>query len=796
MIQSTEVLEFSGVRAILRSYLRGPLALEQLQELQSKTDLEEIREELASVGEAMAFLRENTPPALGHLEDPKPLLERLRIAGTCLEPLELRHLAALARASHEVRSFFDPTEFPRLRGRGAAAPNLLPLANRVEGKILPDGFVDSSASPLLKEIRRQSERTRKKIEKALGNFLQAHRKDATLQDAVVSIHNDRYVVPVKAGEKRRIGGIVHGTSSSGASLFIEPLETVPLNNERVELQENEAAEIRRFLVDLTETFRGHQEELWQVRGILAELDLLFARARFGREYDCCLPKLDLERRISLKKARHPLLEKTARAQGQRVVPITLTLQAPKTIMVISGPNSGGKTVVLKTVGLLALMAQAGIPVPAEEAYLPVFDNVGADIGDLQSIEQSLSTFSAHVANIQSMVESAGGRDLILLDEIGASTDPSEGAALAMAILDHFRKCGALTLASTHHTRLKAYGAETPEAVNAGMEFDEVTLRPTYRLLIGLPGKSSGIDIAARLGLEPSIIEQARRLVSSTQSGVSRLLESLHATRQRTESIQKELESRLRAFEEREKSLEQEYLRDRRKQLAALEERLEETLSEYEKRFRVEVDALKRLALPKIDPAARRRASTLERDARRGWEEQVRKELGDAAPSTHIQACPKVGDRVRIRGISTPGEVTTVVEEDKIEVEVGRLRMRVGKGDITEILSGKVAGARARVLSAVSAIHQKPSDSAGVAGPELHVRGLRADEARDVVDKFLDQSVVQGYSEVRVVHGKGTGTLRSVLREMLTGHPHVAEFRTAEPERGGDGVTVVTLRTGG
>ena len=809
-VEINNALEFSGVRQILRVYLTGALSEPVLERLWPGTDPDRIREDLAQAGEAMAYLREESPPSPARLSDPRPLLARLKVKSVALEPLELLHLAGLARLAYRVSRLFDAKRFPRLAAAAGQLPDLRELAQAVEGKILPDGTIDSSAGPALKRIRQQVERTRRRVEKALGDFIQRHQKDKLLQDAVVSIHNDRFVVPIKAGGKRKLGGIVHGTSSSGASVFMEPLETVALNNERVELQEKEWAEIRRLLRAWSDRFRERREELAQATETLGELDLVMAKGRFGREYDCCLPELVIDRdggrekvrRLVLEKARHPLLEKTLRAHGRKPVPVSLELVGPKTLMIISGPNAGGKTVVLKTVGLLALMAQAGMPVPAEQALLPVFDRIRVDIGDQQSIEQSLSTFSAHLANLQSMVTAVTKRDLILLDEVGGSTDPAEGAALAEAVLDYFRQHGALTFATTHHTRLKTYATETAEAVNAGMEFDQETLQPTYRLLVGVPGKSSGIDVSARLGLEPAIVEKARTLVSSTEAEVSRLLESLHAARQKAERLERELEEKQQQLEAREKFLEQEYRRDRRRRLAALEAKLEEALKDYEQRFRAEVEKLRMQAATinaKAVPPPVRKASTLKKEAQTDWQAQVEAELGTADFSAGTEVQAGVGDRVRIRGVTTPGAVTAVSEDDQLEVEVGSFRMRVKRSEIEEVKrveEKRIHTPEFHVEKAVVPEAQPVKSEKGSERPgsELHVRGMYVEEARELVDKFLDCSVLEGHATVAVVHGKGTGALRRALSEMFAAHLHVAAFQSAAPEHGGDGVTVVTLRT--
>ena len=610
----------------------------------------------------------------------------------------------------------------------------------------------------------------------------------------MTIRNERFVLPIRAEEKRHVAGIIHGASSSGATVFLEPLETVPLNNELVELQDREFAEIQRILAEFSARLRERRVDLLTATEVLSRLDLAFAKAEFARSYDCCLPEFAPERGLALQDARHPLLERSLRTQGRKPVPISIELHAPKTLVIVSGPNTGGKTVALKTLGISALMAQAGLPVAASAARLPVFTRVLADIGDQQSIEANLSTFSAHVTNIQAMAEVAEASDLVLLDEIGASTEPNEGAALAIAILEHFRARGPLTFVTTHHSRLKAYAAETPAALNAAMEFDEATLRPTYRLLIGLPGKSSALEIAARLGLETSIVEKARALLHPSDAEAARLLADLHQKKTEFERELDRLKVGERELQSRKEELEKKFEQERRARLRELDGRLDETLRGFEKRWEAALIQLRQQAEAlKVAKKAERKAATLKEEVREEWNAQVLESLGAPPTSEEVYAStePAVGDRVRVEGFSTPARVTAVLDDRHVEVEVGRMHMRAPKQQVRVIspASGRIESPR--TAPAVAA--PQPVTIPGTTEAEINVIGTTAEEARELVDKFLDQSFLEGRFRLRVVHGHGKGILRKALQEMFTTHPHVEKHYPAPPQEGGAGATIVELK---
>jgi len=788
---SQDVLEFPAVLELLGGYLSGPLTAPILDAVEPHTRLDAIRRLLEQAKEAREYLRESPRPGLGSLRDPRPLLEKLRIEGAALAALEILALTEVARAALETQRRFVKCPLARLDEWARSLADFRDLVTELEGKIHPDGSVDSSASPELARIRRAIERLRVEVQAVLERMLRHLSREGVLQDAVVTLRNDRFVIPVRAEEKRRVQGVVHGASSSGATVFLEPMETLPLNNELVELQDREFAEIQRVLGEFSRKLRERRDDLTRATDILSELDLAFAKAEFARQYDACIPEFGAERALELRDARHPLLEKTLRAQGKSPMPLSIELKPPKIMMIVSGPNTGGKTVALKTLGSAVLMAQAGIPVPAAEFKLPVFRRVLADIGDQQSIEANLSTFSAHVQNIQSMAEVAGQNDMVLMDELGTSTEPNEGAALAVAILEHFRERGSMTLVTTHHSRLKAYAAETPEALNAAMEFDELTLQPTYRLLSGLPGKSSALDIAQRLGLETSIVEKARTLLHPADAEAAALIAGLHQQREELEKQTGELAQQRTDQEARQQELEKHLEAEHRQKLKDLDARLEQTLRANEKRWEDMIDQLRRQLEaakgPKSSKGLERKVAALKRDVREEWNTQVLESIGGAAPATVEPAADKplaVGDLVRVANLSSPGTVMAFPDDEQVEIAVGHLHMRLERSEVRRIVHGGTG-------AAMPAMAARRGDEAPA---ELNVIGDTADVARERVDKFLDEAYMAAHFRLRVIHGFGKGILRRTLHEMFASHPHVEKFYLAPPQEGGAGATIVELKS--
>jgi DNA mismatch repair protein MutS2 len=677
--------------------------------------------------------------------------------------------------------------YPRLAARAASLGDFRPALREVAGKILPDGSVADDASVALARIRREKERQRHNITDSLERFLKQHRDEGLLQEEFVTIRNDRFVVPVIPSARKRVPGVVHGSSGSGQTLFLEPLETIELNNDLVRLGEDEFREVHRILRELTGRLRQHAAEIRAAVRVLGEFDFTFAKARFAEEFECVIPKFAPEDRprLVLKGARHPLLEDVLRRQHKRVVPVSLELDGVKRTLLISGPNTGGKTVTMKTVGLIALMAQSGFPVPASEAELPIFPDVLADIGDNQSIEQSLSTFGAHVARIREMVENASHGALVLLDELGRATDPEEGGALGVAILEEFRHYGAFTLSSTHLLAIKVYGSNTEGVLNASMGFNEETLEPTYLLRTGSPGKSAGLDIASRLGLPRHLIERARSAMSTTDRDIAKFLnrleEKVHEAAAETE--------RLRQMELDLKEREQKLVRDMEKKAAQRMREIESRSAEAQKRF--EQDATRVidqvLSTPDQRKAAERSLRQVAR-TRREFQESVEAIKEDRKPAASVAKDEiREGGRVRLRDVSDPAKVLRIMQNGNIEVSVGFLKMQIPPSEVTEILPD--APAKTKLPQGVSF----------QAGPrwdtltrEINLIGKTSEIAAEEVERYLDSAFLAGVARVRIVHGHGMGILRRTVHEILKKHPNVNKFYFAEPSDGGNGATVVEL----
>ena len=526
-------LEWEPLLALVAGYAASPVGREAILTLQPSTDEEWIEKQHRLVSEVRLLLEEQVSIPLGGLFDPTQLAAKAQIAGAALEAAELQSVARLA---NDVAAWQALLREPPMRLVGklpglselssALTTSLRPLAESIERTIQPDGSLADNASPELSRIRREQERQQKLIEASLRAALRKLTGEGSTQEDLITIRGERFVIPVRAELKRRVTGVIHGASSSGQTVYVEPLETIDQNNELVRLIEEEQAEIHRIFVALTRQVAGYALSLVEGARVLALVDSLLARARFAHAFGCASPTFGAEL-LSIQEGRHPLLEKRLRTTGGTIVPLDLELTAEERQLIISGPNTGGKTVALKTTALLAMMAQAGIPVPAATANFPVFTAFLADIGDAQSIEAALSTFSAHITNLDRLSRLADARSLVLFDELGSATDPEEGAALAVAVAAYFLAARAWTLISTHHTSLKVYAANTPGVRNAAAGVDEKTLVPNYQFHLGVPGASAGIQTAERLGLNTVIIAAARERLGSQQADIARFLDKLH-----------------------------------------------------------------------------------------------------------------------------------------------------------------------------------------------------------------------------------------------------------------------------
>lgn len=805
---STHALEFPPIVGLVGRFLSGSLAKPLLAAIEPGCDLDRIQEAIALAREAHDYVLASPRPSLAGLIDPRPILEKLRIE-SCSGP-EILAVAGVASEACAWRGMFAKTPFARLDGLARGIPDLNGIVKELDGKLLPGGALDSSASPALARIRRSIAGTRNELQSRLESILHRLGRADALQDDVITLRNGRFVLPIKAEKKRQVEGVVHGASSSGQSVFVEPLETLPLNNELVELEDRERLEVERILDEWSAVLRAHCPELLSAVDALSALDLAFAKAEFARGYGACFPEFSPGRELELREAVHPLLIEALQPLGRAPVPLTVKLAPPETMVIISGPNTGGKTVAIKTVGVAVLMAQAGLPVTASEARLPIFHRVLADIGDQQSIEQNLSTFSAHVRNLEAIIGAADEKCLALLDEIGGSTDPAEGAALAIAVLDRLRQSGAMVFVSTHHSRLKAYAAGNRQVLNAAMDFDDATLQPTYRFQTGLPGKSSGLEIALRLGLDPAIVAQARALLSPAETEAGSLLTTLHVQRASLEAGQARLDARARELDQRAEALERESAQARTARLRELDQRLEKTLREYSERWKAAIEEIRRTATAAQKPAralgvAARQGERIARGAREEWNAQALESLHPpAAEDTGPPAA--VGSRVQVPHLTTPGQVTAELANGEIEVEVGRLHMRVPRDSVRVLPHGPESGQSReprREAVRVPEPHGGPASPApqiasGSSAPapadaEINVIGATSDEALERVDKFLDSSFLSGHRTLRVVHGYGKGVLRKALHQMFRGHVHVERFYPAAPKEGGEGVTMVEIK---
>ena len=805
MRSAEQLLEFDRLKDIVSRYTTCAPGRRATLGLQICQDAEALDAEFALVREGVAYFRAGSEFGFGSLADPEAWLARLVIPGSILVPAELLDVASLMDAAHAVRQAFkgEAAKYPRLTEVAAALVDFRHLSTAIRRAVLPNGEISDDASPQLKRVRENMATARVKIHKSLEGILRSRGEPAG--EDYVTLRNERFVIPVRAADRRGVPGVVHGASATGQTVFVEPLEAIDLNNRLVQLSEDEVAEIARILEELTDRVRAERGPLEAAAAQLAHLDSVFARVRFARELDCVMPEFTKGNLLRLDAARNPVLEATLRPQGRKAVALSLGLGGEETVMVISGPNTGGKTVALKSVGLAALSAQSGIPVAAERADMPIFDHVLADIGDEQSIAADLSTFSAHMLNLKSMLETATERSLILVDEMGTGTAPEEGAALAVALLEEFRTRHALTIATTHHDRLKSYASTTPGIVNAAMEFDEVNLRPTYRLLVGVPGTSSGIEIARRLGLPTRVVEHAKASLSPESREARDLIAYLHRSRDEMETIKREAREELAQIEVERNALKTEWVDRQKKRIAELEKSFQET----QKRLEGEVASVAaeihdRALRAQLEKQSGKRMGKLASDARADADAAVLDTLAssqaDLGVGTDAPAKPVApeqlvaGLRVVVKGFKQP-LIFRRLDGRMAEVEAGPLRMRVPLADVIGIdIDAKPAKAdlSASAHSSGVTVHAQQSDEP--ANEEINVIGCTVEEATRRVDKFLDEAALSSLASIRIIHGHGTGALRRGLAEFLSTHPLVDKVRHEAEDRGGTAITIAELRS--
>src|ERR1700687_885080 len=797
-----DVLEFDKLRELLRLRTTCALGKRAVDALEPGIDQPALETAFAQIREAQEWLRAGRELGFGGLADPQQWLERIEGPGVVLDAGALLDAASLLETAGWLRQQFreEAVKFPLLAARATSLADFRDALAAIRRCVLPNREISDDASPALRRIRGSITQTRESIQKALKQILRA--RNAEAGEDYVTLRNDRFVIPVRAENRRSVPGIVHGTSGTGQTVFLEPFETVETNNQLVQLAEEEAAEIVRILRELTERLQLLRGPLIAAKETIAEMDSIFARARFARDFDAAMPEFNAQGELRLMAARHPVLEDKLRRENRAIVPMSLALGGDERVLVISGPNTGGQTVALKTTGIAVLSAQSGIPVAAQRAVLPLFDCVLVDIGDEQSIAADLSTFSAHMLNLKNMLEAATPQSLVLVDEMGTGTAPEEGAALAVALLDEFRAKNCIVLATTHHDRLKTYASTTPGVVNAAVEFDDVNLRPTYRLMVGVPGGSSGIAIAKRLGMATGIIERARSLLTPESREAADLIAYLHRSRDELDRMQRQMTAERHALEEDRKKLRTEWVERQQKRIKELEAQFAEMQKRFDENVARVIEAVKERELrAQVEKTARRKMQDVRGEAREELNAAVvqtiaesQSDLGVHASSLEAVSSDRLqpGARIRVRGFSKP-VLLRRIDGSSAEIEAGPLRMKVALDEITGVEGAAPApkpSSPAAKLQSVTVTSQR--GEAGVSD-EINVIGMTVEEATDRLDKFLDDAALARKTRIRIIHGHGTGALRNGICELLATHPLVEKHLFETEEHGGKAITIVELQ---
>ncbi|MGE5127165.1 MAG: endonuclease MutS2 [Betaproteobacteria bacterium] len=802
---SLKALEFDRVRALLLQQAGSTEGTARLEALRPLDDPAAVRDALARTGEGVALLRGLGRQPYHDLPDPAELLVVARARGSHLEPRALADLASFVEGGLEIARRVARFEgAPRLAALASQVRDTSEVAAAIRRALLPSGEVADDASPRLADVRRTLLRLKSQLTSVMEGYLRSGDAERLLQDRIITTRNERYVLVLKAENKGQLPGIIHGSSGSGASLFVEPLPAVELNNDIVSLQDEERAEVRRILRELTGRAGEHADDIARLSSVLGELDALQAMALLAVAMDAHAPEIVEEADgIELLDSRHPLLmpalaARLGIARTKEPVAVSLRVGGDAPVLVISGPNTGGKTVALKTVGLFALMAQCGLHLPAAPgSRLPVFRRVYADIGDEQSIAENLSTFSSHLAAIVEMTRDLARPALVLLDEAGAGTDPTEGGALGVAIVEHFRQRGATVVATTHHGLMKAYAQSTPGVACASFGYDPQTYEPSYRLSLGTPGRSLALEMAERLGLPSAVVADARARRDDKAEQAEALLARLEQEqaelarqRVRVEGAKAEAEGALaRAL-----ALEREVQAKKRKQVESFALELRHRTQEAETRAAEAIQAAveRVLAAQKaatLAPRARSEAVRAIREAR----DLLLKDPELAIPELEEpeQAPVGVGARVRVSAMGVTGEVMAL-QGGLAEVAVSGKRLRVPTSELVG-LATRAVGVSGESPNHRDSSHVSVSVPVKAIPAELNLIGLTVEQAQDKVDKLLDDAALSERREIRLVHGFGAGRLRKAVAQLLDRHPLVASYRPGGPSEGGGGATVVELK---
>ena len=786
-MKSLRTLELPAVLELLAAEAVSGAARERARALMPSGDRAEVSRRLDETSAAAKMMVVSGSPSFSGVKDVRASLQRADMGGV-LNTRELLDIAGVLSAARAVRAYglSEKQERTCIDYMFSALQANKFLEDKITGSIVGEDEIADAASPELASIRRLIRAASARVHDALQKIISSPSYAKALQEPIITMRSERYVVPVKAEHKGSVPGLVHDVSGSGATLFIEPMAAVKANNELRELRAKEKTEIERILMELSADCAAHREDISLDFDMLVRLDLVFAKAKLSYRLDCTAPVLT-ERGVTLRRARHPLISKDV------VVPIDVTLGGDFDTLVITGPNTGGKTVTLKTIGLLAVMAQCGLHIPAADgSSLPVFEEIMADIGDEQSIEQSLSTFSAHMTNIVRILDECDDRSLILFDELGAGTDPTEGAALAISVIEHARKCGATIAATTHYTELKIYATTQPGVMNASCEFDVETLRPTYHLLIGIPGKSNAFAIAQRLGLSQSVIEDAKSRVGTESATFEATIEKLEQVRQLLERDRADAADKLRAAEaERKKAAmlraelsvrlekaDEKARRDAERILTDARRTAEDVFRDLDHIRKMEKESDSHHEANEARAALRRKLNLAEEEAR---------EASKLPEEPKVSARPvEVGDTVEILSMGVKATVTAIAPNRTLTLRAGIMNVTAKESEVYLLPDQQK-------VKVVTSSGQAATLRSASAPSEIDLRGFERFEAVDAAERFIDAAVMAKLEEVRIIHGKGTGALRTAIQEMLKKNKAVKRFRLGKYGEGESGVTVVTLK---
>ncbi len=817
-INLMETLEYKKLCQLIARYAQTPTGKARIENLAPINSRLELEKDLRAIAETILLNEEKQVSwSFSGLEDPSNAIAILRIKNATLEPTILLELTRVCNQALFARSAISPEkEFAPVLWEIVEniPPTLFAAIDKINKKLLPSGEIDDSASPELARLRREINQQRGRLQKALESTMRG--AGDAIQDAIVTQRNDRYVIPVKSDFRNKVGGVAHGFSSSGATVFIEPLEVIEANNELQNLKGKEEREIARILFVLTEELREQLPAIETATEAVAELDFIKAKVEFARSFKAIVPTISDDETLDLIDARHPLLEENIREQSvvstqhsalstqhsaktenqtKEIVPVSFKLTKEKSVMIISGANAGGKTVVLKTAGLLSLMAISGLPVPAKDARIPFYKSVLADIGDHQSLSANLSTFSSHISNIAEMLENCSAPSLVLLDEVGTGTDPEEGSALGVAIVDFFRRnCGAQVIASTHYRGLKIYAANDENVINASVEFDEKTLKPTYKLLVGLAGASSGIEIARRFGIREDVIEQARKNLDISAQEAENYLRKLQNETMIATDLRIALEEERETVAMKYARLDIEAGKKEKERQKQFEKELANTIEEFERQSRAFINTIEDKALKtKLEKERLARKAELNRAVLSKVNNPTKAEtrpLGSVPTSTISDKPITIGSRVQTNlGI---GKVEKI-DKETAEIIVGamRLREKIKNLQVVETIETQKEN-RLEALQNQAKNSTLKLDTED-ANAELNLIGKTTTDAEYEIDRFLDEAYIAQLPRVRIIHGFGTGALKNFVHHFLKGHPHISRYSFAPSNQGGNGATIAELK---